>query len=87
MVLPDGALAQAEAAFATIDGALREAGFAMADIVRVQYHVADRADWEAAAPAARRRLGEVRPAATLIVAGLLSPDMKIEIEVTAYRGA
>ena len=73
MTMPDGALAQAEAAFATIDGALREAGFAMADIVRVQYHVADRA--------------EVRPAATLIVAGLLSPDMKIEIEVTAYRGA
>jgi enamine deaminase RidA (YjgF/YER057c/UK114 family) len=30
--------------------------------------------------------GEVRPAATMLVAGLSSPAMKIEIEVTAHLG-
>jgi enamine deaminase RidA (YjgF/YER057c/UK114 family) len=34
----------------------------------------------------REALGDVRPANTLIRAGLLTPEMKIEIEATAFRG-
>jgi enamine deaminase RidA (YjgF/YER057c/UK114 family) len=34
----------------------------------------------------RRLFFRRRPAATMVVAGLIRPEMKIEIEVTAYRG-
>lgn len=85
MAMPDSALAQARAAFATIARTLAEAGFAMADVVRVQYTITDRALRKEIAPALREALGDVRPAATMVVAGLNEPEMKIEIEVTALR--
>lgn len=86
MTLPEGAAAQARAAFDTIARTLAEAGFAMADVVRVQYTITDPA-WRAEiAPALRAALGDVRPAATMVVAGLNEPEMKVEIEVTAFRG-
>ncbi len=85
MAMPEGALDQARAAFATIARTLAEAGFAMADIVRVQYTITDRALRAEVAPALREALGDVRPAATMVVAGLNEPEMKIEIEVTAMR--
>ena len=86
MAMPEAAVDQARAAFATIAGTLAEAGFAMADIVRVQYTLVDAALRFEIAPALREALGAVRPAATLVVAGLIEPEMKIEIEVTAFRG-
>lgn len=86
MHMPEGAQAQAENAFATIAGALAEAGFAMADIVRVQYTITDAALVDEIAPVLARHLGEVRPAATMVVAGLIRPEMLVEIEVTALRG-
>lgn len=86
MAIPDSALDQARNAFATIARTLAEAGFAMADIVRVQYTITDRALRAEIAPALREALGAVRPAATMVVAGLNEPAMKVEIEVTAFRG-
>ena len=86
MTMPDTALEQAQNAFATIGRTLAEAGFAMADIVRVQYTITDASLRGEIAPALREALGEVRPAATMIVAGLNEPEMKVEIEVTAFRG-
>nr|WP_286193516.1 RidA family protein [Boseongicola sp. H5] len=74
---------QAEQTFRNIDMALREAGAGMRDVVRVRYILPDRADWEPCWPVTRAWLGEVRPAATMIVAALQDPRMKIEIEVTA----
>ena len=38
------------------------------------------------APALREALGDERSAATTIVAGLIEPEMKVEIEATAFRG-
>jgi len=38
-------------------------------------------------PILRRHFGDVRPAATMIAAGLADPRMRIEIEVTARRRA
>lgn len=87
MTLPEGAEDQARNIFATIRGTLEEAGFAMEQIVRIRVIVTDPAHWQAAAPAVREALGHVRPPNTAIVAGLLAPEMKIEIEVTAFRGA
>lgn len=85
MTLPEDASAQAEACFATISRVLDEAGFAMSDIVRVQYTLTDRALVDEVAPVLGRHMGEIRPAATMVIADLISPEMKIEIEVTALR--
>jgi len=86
MEMPEGVDAQARNCFATIEKVLDEASFEMADIARVQYTVVDSALVEALAPALGETLGEIRPAATMIIAGLIKPEMLIEIEVTAYRG-
>lgn len=86
MRMPEGAQAQAENAFATIADTLAEAGFAVADIMRVQYTITDAALVDEIAPVLARHLGEVRPAATMVVAGLIRPEMLVEIEVTALRG-
>lgn len=87
MEMPASALDQARAALATIGRTLEEAGFAMADVVRVQYTVVDPALADEIAPALREAFGAVRPAATMVVAGLMTPQMKVEIEVTALRAA
>lgn len=86
MVMPEDPAEQARNCFATIRGVLADAGFAMADIVRVQYTVTDAAVGEAVVPALGEALAEVRPAATMVIAGLFRPEMKIEIEVTAFKG-
>lgn len=65
--------------------ALSEAGAAVADIVRVRYVLPERGDFSATWPVLRRWLGEVRPAATMVVAGLMREEMRVEIEVTARK--
>lgn len=86
MAMPQGVGEQAENAFATIEAALKEAGFSLNDVVRVNYIVTDVASADAVLAVGGRRLGDIRPAATIIVAGLLKPEMKVEIEATAFRG-
>ena len=86
MVMPGTVEAQARNCFRTIASVLAEAGFAMGDIVRVQYTVTDAAFVPAISPVLGEILGEIRPAATMVVAGLIRPEMKVEIEVTAFKG-
>ena len=86
MLMPEGVAAQAEASFQTIGRVLTEAGFQLADIVRVQYTLVDAALVAELSPILSAHLGDVRPAATMIVAGLIKPEMLIEIEVTAFKG-
>lgn len=86
MKMPPEAVDQARNCFATIEKVLKEGGFQMADIVRVQYTLADAGLVDQVAPALGAALGEIRPAATMVVAGLIRPEMLIEIEVTAFRG-
>jgi enamine deaminase RidA (YjgF/YER057c/UK114 family) len=85
MTLADGVEAQCAAALATIAAALAEAGARFDDVVRVRYILADAAEFEACWPQLRAAFGVSRPAATMIVAGLIDPKMRIEIEVTARR--
>jgi enamine deaminase RidA (YjgF/YER057c/UK114 family) len=85
MTIPDSIADQASNCFKTIFNVLDEAGFAPADIVRVQYTVTDPDLVEDVAPILGTYLGEIRPAATMVIAGLIRPEMKIEIEVTAMR--
>ena len=82
---PDDVAEQARNALAIIEAALVQGGFAMADIVRATYYITDAAYWEPIAPVLGAAFGEIRPAATCIICGLIKPDMKIEIEVTAKR--
>ena len=86
MTMPDDPAEQTRNIFVTIDKALREAGFEMADIVRLQVTVTDPAHWEASAAVVREFMGDIRPANTTVVSALVAPEMKIEIEATAYRG-
>src|SRR6201991_4585774 len=86
MTIPPDVTSQARNCFRTIEAALKEGGFAMTDIVRATYYITDAKNADAVFAVCGEQLGEIRPAATLlVVAGLLKPEMKIEIEVTAKR--
>ena len=87
MVIPDDVVAQCEQSMHNIASVLSQAGASMADIVRVRYILPRREDFEPCWPVLKEYLGDVRPAATMIQAGLSDPRMKIEIEVTARRKA
>ncbi len=87
MTIAEGVVEQAEQCLRNIDAALVEAGAAFADIVRVTYVLPDAAEFPACWPVLRKYFGTVRPAATMISAGLADPRMKIEIEVTARKRA
>lgn len=76
---------QAEQTMRNIERALAEAGSSFADVVRVRYILPDASNFESCWPVLHHHFGEVRPAATMIAAGLADPRMKIEIEVTARR--
>lgn len=86
MIMPEDVSGQVHNCFATIGQALEEAGFSLKDIVRARYYVTSRADADAVFPILGHYLGDIRPAATLIICGLLREEMKVEIEVTAKKG-
>ena len=91
-VRPDGDIdpdvgAQARRCLEIVDGALREAGASLADVVRTRVYLVDAADADAVAAVHGETFGEVRPAATMIVvAGLLDPRWRVEIEAEAVVG-
>jgi len=86
MTMPESVAAQTENILRTIDDALTEAGFSRGDVVRAQYTVTDASFADEVFPILGRYFDGIRPAATMVVAGLIRPEMKIEIEVTALRG-
>jgi enamine deaminase RidA (YjgF/YER057c/UK114 family) len=85
MAIADDVVAQADQCFRNIERALADARCRLTDVVRVRYILPERDDFPKCWPVFQRYLGDVRPAATMIVAGLSDPRMKIEIEVTARR--
>jgi enamine deaminase RidA (YjgF/YER057c/UK114 family) len=85
MTIEGDAAAQARRALDNIQVALAEAGATLADVVRVHYYLPDAADWPKVTPVLGEAFGNVRPAATALICGLVDPRMKIEIEVTARR--
>ena len=72
--------AKAEAA-----AALVQSGASLADVVRVHYLLTRREDFEPIWPVLQKYLGEVRPACTVMVTGLVDERMLVEIEVTARK--
>ena len=86
MTMPADVTSQTRNCFKTIGEALKDGGFAIADIVRATYYVTDAGNADAVLAVCGEVLGDIRPAATiLVVAGLYKPEMKVEIEVTAKR--
>ena len=85
MASSDDVKEQAGQCFKNIASALAQAGASLDDVVRVNYILPHTADFEPCWPVMRQYLGQARPAATMVSAGLLDPRMKIEIEVTALR--
>jgi enamine deaminase RidA (YjgF/YER057c/UK114 family) len=86
MTMPADVTSQTRNCFKTIEKALADGGFAMADIVRATYYIADARDADDHFAVCGEILGDIRPAATLlVVVGLYKPEMKVEIEVTAKR--
>ena len=87
MEMPDDVADQTRNALGTIEKALKEAGSGLQDVVRVRYYLTDMADYDAVVEVLGTAFSEIRPAATMVVCGLTTPEMKIEIEVTARIGA
>jgi enamine deaminase RidA (YjgF/YER057c/UK114 family) len=85
MTLSEDVAVQAEQCLKNIAEALFKAGVTMEDVVRVLYILPRREDFEKCKPVLAKYFGEIRPAATMIQAGLLEERIKIEIEVTALR--
>jgi len=87
MTISDDLLTQTEQCFKNIQMALDEACASLKDVVRVTYALPDAEDFPKCWPIMRKYFGDVRPSAMMITVGLSDPRMKIEIQVTAYRGS
>jgi enamine deaminase RidA (YjgF/YER057c/UK114 family) len=85
MTMPEDLLEQAEQCFRNIEAALKQAGASLKDVVRATYILPNASDFEKCWPVLRKHFGDIRPACTMISAGLAQPGMKIEIEVTALK--
>lgn len=85
---PGDAAAQAERCCAVIDRALRELGASAADVVRTRMYLTDAADADAVGGVHARWFGAARPASTMmVVATLLRPEWRVEIEAEAICAA
>jgi enamine deaminase RidA (YjgF/YER057c/UK114 family) len=87
MSISDQLLEQAEQCMRNVEKALKQAGSQWADVVRVRYIFPKVEDFEPCWPIFRKYFEKIRPAATMISAGLADPRMKLEIEITARRTA
>jgi enamine deaminase RidA (YjgF/YER057c/UK114 family) len=82
--IPEDAGAQADLCFANISAILAEAGMTLANIVRINAYVTDRAHMPAYMQSRDAHVGTPPPASTLvIVSGFTKPEFKVEIEVVA----
>ena len=79
----DDAEAQAHAVIDKVEGALRSLGAGLEDVVRTRLFVARAEDASAVTRAHGRRFGHVRPANTLVLAGLVGEGYLVEMEAEA----
>lgn len=83
--ISDDPVEQATRCFANISEALDRAGSSLDDVVRAVIYVADRNDFDGIARVVGDHLRDIRPANTTVIAELVRPEMRVEIEVTAKR--
>jgi len=87
MSISDDVVQQAEQCFKNIAAALEQAGTSLSEVVRVHYLLTRREDFEPIWSVLQKYFGDVRPACTVMVTGLVDERMLIEIEVTALKAA
>lgn len=86
---PEGALpsdfrGQCRQALLNVSAVLSAAGMTLADIVKMSFYLVRREDMDTLVEVRKELLDGVRPAITTIfVAGLVSPDWLVEVEVVA----
>lgn len=85
MIISDDIVEQTEQCLKNISATLQQSVSDLSEVVRVLYIVPEAAEFPKCWPVLRRYFGDIRPAATMISAGLADRRMKIEIQVTALR--
>ncbi len=84
MVMPDDVTQQTCNIWDSIAASLQGADSSLAEIVKARIYVTDPNDSEAVLNVCARRMGDILPASTLIVvSGLVRPEIKVGIEITA----
>ncbi len=85
---PQDARVQARRCFEIIGAALSELGAGFADVVQTRMFITSAADAEAVGSAHAEQFAGTRPAATMVVvAGLLDPRWKVEVEAEAVTSS
>jgi enamine deaminase RidA (YjgF/YER057c/UK114 family) len=82
----DDPAAQTRETLRKIAEALHDLGATLDDVVRTRVYLTDAADWEAVGREHGAAFAAARPAAAMLVTGLLDPRMRVEIEAVAYVG-
>lgn len=82
----DSVVEQAQNAFAVVEKAMATEGFELKHVVRATYYITDAAYWPEIQPVLAAKFGDIRPASSCIICGLVNPAMKFEIELTALKG-
>ena len=85
MRMPDDPAEQARNALKSVRAALAEADMSLKDVVRVRYYLTHEALVEEVVPVLGEVFGGIRPAATMVIADLMKPEMLIEIEADAFK--
>ncbi|MCI4663325.1 MAG: RidA family protein [Neomegalonema sp.] len=85
MEMPEDPAAQARNTLDTIAKALAEAGCGLEHVYRVRYYLTDNAYADQIIPVLGQVFGDIRPAATMVICDLTTPEMKIEIEADAFK--
>jgi len=85
--IPDSLEDQMTQIFAIITATLGEAQATLSDVVRCRVFINDAADVQAVSCLLGHYFKDIRPANTTLIAGIPAPGAKVEIEVTARRGA
>ncbi|MDB2439895.1 Rid family hydrolase [Hellea sp.] len=84
--LPESAAQQTQNTFTNIMTALKAAEFELGHTIRVQYTVSDRKYVKEILPVIKKHFGNILPAATMVIAEMVDEKVKVEIEVTAFKG-
>ena len=85
MTIEDDVVAQCRQTFDNLEAALQPADASLQDVERITYILPDPTDFEKCWPVLRERLGNAPPAATMFAAPLVTPRIRIEIEITARK--